>query len=146
MKKLLLLILLLFISTSAFAAITNERKEAVNRMNDSHRKLHELCINAADNFRLDHQFAGYLKYHCMMYESDRNRLLTSVFTVSSGLTSDERTNYPVLMSDFAIKINNNEFERYKAIITEYCKYNAYKYVKKEAGACSAARLNSLFSN
>lgn len=147
MRKIILLIFILFIIPSVYAATsTNDQKDALKKMSDSHRDLHNICVNAADNFRYDHQFAGYLKYTCMMYESNRSRLMASVYTVSTELTSEDKKNYPVYMSNFAIKMNNDETNRYKAIISEYCKYNAYKYAKKDPQACSADRLNSLFNN
>lgn len=148
MKRIFLLVLTLcFMSTTVFAAMTSDDKKAAFRnMTNSHAKLHDMCVRAAENFRYDHQFAGYLKYRCMMYESDRNRLMTSVYTISSDLSSEDRNNYPIYMSNLAVKLNNDEFNRYKLIIAEYCKYNAYKFARKDAGACSAERLNSLFNN
>ena len=53
--------------------------------------------------------------------------------------------YPVLMSNFVIDMNKREIEKYKTIVNEYCKYNIYKYTKKDPMTCSQERINSLFA-
>ncbi len=147
MKKIILLIITLFISTTAVFALqdTKVKKDAYNQMIDSHKRQHEICSAVADNFRYDHQFAGYIRSKCIFYESDRQRLLNSVFVISSNNNTAYKNQYPVLMSEFAIKMNNNEIEAYKLIVNEYCKYNSYKFAKKDPQACSQERIESLFN-
>ena len=145
-KRFFILSIILLTSNTVFALQdADKRKEAYEAMIASHKLQHETCLNVADNFRYDHQFAGYMRSKCIFYESDRQRLLTSVFTISSRKDTQYKEQYPILMSKFAIDMNNREIESYKKIAEEYCKYNSYKFVKKDPQACSTARLESLFS-
>ena len=146
MKKYILTLLITFLTLNCVYAKGSENpgKKAMQAMVKSHKYLHEVCTKAANNFRFDHQFAGYLRGRCLLYESDRQRLLNNIFPVTNHGEEDYIDNYPVLMSDFAIKMNNNEIESYKTIISEYCKHNKYKFAKKDPQACSEERINSLF--
>ena len=142
MKKLLLLLFLFVITSSISFADTN--KDAMDSMVASHRHLHDVCFNESKNFRVDNQFSGYIKGKCILYESDRQRLLTSVFPITNAADKSYKEQYPVLMSKFAIEMNNKEIENLKFVINEYCKYNKYKYVKRAPQACSEETIKSLF--
>ena len=48
------------------------------------------------------------------------------------------------MANYTINANKKESENLKNIVTEYCKYNAYKFEKKSPQACSEATIKSLF--
>lgn len=147
MKKILLILMILVMSAQVvFSANTSdEKKSAYKKMAKSHMLQHETCLNIVDNFRYDHQFGNYMKYRCQLFESDRQRLLNSVFTITSTSTkSGAVENYITAMSDFAVNLNNNEISTYKKIIEEYCKYNSYKFAKKDPQACAKERVNSLF--
>jgi hypothetical protein len=127
----------------ALSATTSDaKKEAYKRMSNSNRVLHDTCMNIAENFRYDHQFAGYMKSKCLFFESDRQRLVSSIFTLSTTNNSSYKENYPILMSNFVVKINDNEIQEYRTIVQEYCKYNAWKFSKKNPNACR--RIDSLF--
>jgi len=141
MKKILLLLLIIITSAQiVFCANTSDaNRNAYRQIVQSHRLQHDTCLNIIDNFRFDHQFGGYMKYRCQLFESDRQRLLTSVFTTSSGANTDN-----IAKSVFVLKLNNNEINTYKSIVQEYCKYNAFKFEKRDPQACSAERINSLF--
>ena len=146
MKNIILLLIVLVISSGICIADENKEanKAAMDSMVASHRYFHEVCANAANNFRVDNQFSGYIKGKCILYESDRQRLLTSVFPISNATEKSYREQYPILMSKFAIEMNNKEIESLKFVINEYCKYNKYKYVKRAPQACTQETINSLF--
>lgn len=146
MKKLILILLISgFTFCSAFAAQReNPKKEAFQKMVESHKYQHEVCIKVADNFRFDNQFSGYLKGKCILYESDRQRLLNVLFPVTNDGEDGYMEQYPILMSEFAIKMNSNEIESYKTIVQEYCKYNKYKCAKRAPKACDEETINKLF--
>ena len=146
MKKIILSLLVFVLSFNCALASRQEdpKKEAVKKMIESHKYYHEVCLNAADNFRFDNQFSGYLKGKCILYESDRQRLLNSVFPVTNSGEEGYMEQYPILMSEFAIKMNNQEIENFKTIINEYCKHNKYKCVKRAPEACSEQTINALF--
>lgn len=74
-----------------------------------------------------------------MFESDRQRMIASVFSTSSGANTNREA-----ISALVIKFNNDEINKYKTIVQEYCKYNAFKFEKRDPQACSQARINSLF--
>lgn len=74
-----------------------------------------------------------------MFESDRQRLIASVFSTSSGANTNREA-----IAALVIKFNNDEINKYKTIVQEYCKYNAFKFEKRDPQACSEERINSLF--
>lgn len=132
-------------SAAAYAEnISDTRQQAFKSMAASHKYQHDVCIAIGRNFRQDHTFANYVRGKCMLYESDRQRLLTAVFPVTNKNNPSYNEQYPVLMSNFAIARNNDEIKSYRQIVIEYCKYNAYKFVNKDPQTCSAQRINSLF--
>lgn len=146
MKKIFLTIFVLFLCAqmSWCARVLDEKQTAVKEMNESLRLQHETCLKVARNFRYDHQLGNYVKYRCQLFESDRQRLVNSVFPIAANSTKEYRENYPILKSKFVIDINNNEIRTYKTIVTEYCKYNAQKFAKTDPKACSPERIQSLF--
>ena len=148
MKKLFLLltVLILTLGTSFAAETKDAKKVAMESMVSSHKYLHDVCDRASKNFRVDNQFSGYIKGKCILYESDRQRLLTSVFPITNAAEKSYKEQYPVLMSDFAIAMNKREIESLKLVITEYCKYNKYKYDKRAPQACTEETIKSLFES
>ncbi len=146
MKNIILLLIVLVISSGICFADENKEanKAAMENMVASHKYFHDVCANASKNFRVDNQFSGYIKGKCILYESDRQRLLTSVFPITNASEKSYREQYPILMSKFAIEMNNKEIESLKFVINEYCKYNKYKYVKRAPQACTQETINSLF--
>lgn len=147
MKKVLLMIILagLTAQTVLAAGSSDAKKAAYKKMMQSHKLQHETCLNVVDNFRFDHQFGNYMKYRCQLFESDRQRLLNSVFTITSTNNAEGAVeNYMIPKASFVVKLNNDEINTYKKIVQEYCKYNSYKFAKKDPQACSPARVNSLF--
>lgn len=148
MKKFFIsLFLLMYTTLSALAAGEGviSRKEAYNNMIKSHQSFHEICADVADNFRIDHKFSGYLRQKCMFYESDRQRLIDSIFPITNQGDDEYKTQYPILVSNFAIASNNKQLQEYKFLVEEYCKYNQYKYVKKDPQTCSPERINAIFT-
>lgn len=146
MKKLLLIMILLNIAVSGFAADTTEKRQAYNAMIESQKLHNDVCRRVSDNFRRDSRFAGYIRSTCLLYQSDRQRLVDSVFPISNNIEDETyKDQYPVLMSNFVIDMNKREIEKYKTIVNEYCKYNIYKYTKKDPMTCSQERINSLFA-
>ena len=145
MKNIILLLIVLVISSGICFADENKEanKAAMDSMVARHRYFHEVCANAANNFRVDNQFSGYIKGKCILYESDRQRLLTSVFPISNATEKSYREQYPILMSKFAIEMNNKEIESLKFVINEYCKYNKYKYVKRAQQPSTQQTINSM---
>jgi hypothetical protein len=142
MKKILLLSLLVLVMASqiGFCANTSDaQKNAKKQFYQSQQRQHNTCLKVANNFRYDHQFASYMKYRCQLFESDRQRMINSIFTSSSGARSNSEA-----ISSFTINLNNNEINTYKSIAQEYCKYNSFKFAKYDKQACSQQRINSLF--
>lgn len=145
MKKFILLLIILLSANNVFAAVTrNESREAYRAMAKSHQYHHETCIRLSRNFKSDNRFSNYLRNNCLLYESDRQRMLDTIFPISNNVDDSYKEQYPILKANFAIAMNSREIENYKLIINEYCKYNKYKFVKKDPGACSPKRINSLF--
>lgn len=139
MKKILLLALIVFAAKSAFAA--NE----VTTMTQEFQAYHNKCFEIARNFNDDHQFSNYLKNKCLLFESDRTRMVASVFPQPNNVTEEYRKNYPALKAKFIADLNKRELANYKAILTEYCKYNKYKFEKNSPQACTPERINALFN-
>ena len=81
---------------------------------------------------------------CILYESDRQRMLTSVFPITNASEKSYKEQMPVLISKFAIDMNNREVESLKLVITEYCKYNKYRYEKRAPLACTDETVKKLF--
>ena len=125
MKKLLLLILLICCTGSVFAADRNAQRQAYNSMINSQKFHNEVCQRAVDNFRVDHRLIGYIRSTCLMFQSERQRLIDTVFPSANNV--------------------EDEIETYRTIINEYCKYNTYKYVKKDPQVCSPARIERIFA-
>ncbi len=146
MKKIFLLILLLSCAASALAADSDVKKQAYRAMINSQKYHNEVCQRTADNFRADHRFIGYIRSTCLMFQAERQRLIDAVFPSANNVEdANYKEQYPILLSNFIININNREIETYKAIINEYCKYNTFRYVKKDPQACSPARIEQLFA-
>lgn len=116
-----------------------EKKSASRKMMESNALQHDTSVKISENFRFDHHFANYMKYRGLMFESDRQRLIASVFSTSSGANTNREA-----IAEFIIKFNTDEINKYKAIVKEYCKYNAFKFEKHDPQACSQERINSLF--
>ena len=150
MKKFLFLSLILgILATTANAAninpSPNPNRASYRTMNESQRRYNEVCQNVADNFHFDHRFANYLRAKCMLFESDRQRAIATIFPSPNNVNDRQyRNQYDSMMADFVVAMNNKELEIYKMMVVEYCKYNAYRYAKKDPQACSPARINSLF--
>lgn len=142
MKK-FLLILIIFVMNSGIS-FADANKDAMDNMVASHKYFHDVCTRASNNFRVDNQFSGYIKGKCILYESERQRLLTSVFPITNASEKSYKEQYPVLMSQFAIEMNNKEIENLKFVISEYCKYNQYKFAKRAPQACAEETIKSLF--
>lgn len=145
MKKLILILTLLLFANSVLAAeSTNEKRNAFKEMVRSHQYQHETCIRLSRNFKSDNRFSNYLRNNCLLYESDRQRMLDTIFPISNNVDESYKEQYPILKANFAIAMNKREIENYRLIINEYCKYNKYKFAKKDPEACSPKRINSLF--
>ncbi|GEM_PF-2435559 len=144
MKKIVLILTLLLFANSVFAENTNEKRNAFKDMARSHQYQHETCIRISRNFRSDNRFSNYIRNNCLLYESDRQRMLDTIFPISNNVDDSYKDGYPILKANFAIAMNKREIENYRLIVQEYCKYNKYKFDKKDPEACSAKRINSLF--
>lgn len=147
MKNLYLLILVFLLSlNSVFAEVDSKaQKDAYKSMIKSNAVLHDTCINASRNFRNDNRFSNYLRNKCLLYESDRQRFIDAIFPITNNGEDWYKEQYPILKANFIIKMNKREIENQKLIISEYCKYNQYKFEKKDPEACSSQRVNSIFS-
>lgn len=148
MKKFVLLSILFIMSVgSAFAYVdSNQKRDAYRLMNVNNENFHNMCNNAAKNFRYDNRFANYLRNRCMLFESDRQRYMSIIFPITNNGEDWYKDQYPILESRFVIQMNNIEIENYKLIVNEYCKYNKYKFTKKDPQVCSSQRINAIFAN
>ncbi len=145
MKKLLLLIILLSFTGTAFAAANDVRKQAYDAMINSQKHHNDVCQRAADNFRRDSRFTGYIRSTCLLFQSERQRLIESVFPSANNVEDETyKDQYPVLVSNFIININNREIDTYKTIIDEYCKYNVFKF-KNDTQVCAPGRIDAIFA-
>lgn len=131
---------------SAYAISNPEKKQAYDNMISSQKYHNEVCQRVADNFRGDSKFVGYIRSTCLLYQSERQRLVDAVFPSANNVEDENyKDQYPLLVSNFVINMNNRELETYKTVINEYCKYNAARFAKKDPQVCSAARIQSLFT-
>ncbi len=147
MKNFILLCaLLIFCMNASLAAeiSSEEKKDAFRDLVKSHQYQHETCIKLSRNFKSDNRFSNYLRNNCLLYESDRQRMLDTIFPITNNGEEWYKDQYPVLKAQFAIQMNNREVENYRMIVSEYCKYNSYKYKKKDPEVCSEERINSMF--
>ena len=146
MKRIILLLTVFILSSGVVFADENKEanKAAMENMLASHKYYHDVCDRAAKNFRVDNQFSGFLRGKCILYESDRQRMLAGVFPITNASEKSYKEQYPILMSKFAIDMNNREIESLKLIVTEYCKYNKYKYIKRAPKACTDETVKKLF--
>ena len=147
MKKLLLVIIcLLSISGTVFAAVDREtQRNAYNAMIQSQKYHNDVCQRAADNFRRDHRFTGYIRSTCLLFQSERQRLIEAVFPSANNVEDENyKDEYPILVSNFIQGVNNKEIEAYRAIINEYCRYHVFKF-KNDPQVCAPARIESIFA-
>ncbi len=133
------------VSTVFAYADSTQKREAYKAMTLSNANFHDVCNNAAKNFRYDNRFANYLRNRCMLFESDRQRYMSVIFPITNNGEEWYRDQYPILQSNFTIRMNNREVDNYKMIINEYCKYNKYKFEKKDPQVCSQQRVNAIFN-
>lgn len=147
MKNFILLLMIILLSAGqVFANIDSAAKrDAYKSMVSDHEKFHDTCNRAAKNFRYDNRFANYLRNRCLLYESDRQRFMDAIFPITNNGEDWYKDQYPILQANFAIQMNNREIENYRIIINEYCKYNKYKFAKRDPQACSQQRINSIFN-
>lgn len=148
MKKSLTILSLIIISLGC-KVIADEQvspREAFKEMAESNKEFNITCSNIANNFRVDHMFAGYIRSRCLLYESDRQRMVDVIFPVSNSASLEYKQNYPILKSEFIVSANKKEIENIKKIVTEYCKHNAYRYAKKAPEACTSEQIEKLFDN
>lgn len=146
MKKFYLLVLLFLLSiNSVFAEVDSQaRRDAYKLMIKSNTNFHDISMRASKNFRYDNRFANYLRNKCLLYESDRQRFVDSIFPITNNVADWYKDEYQILKTNFIVKMNNREIENQKLIINEYCKYNQYKFEKKDPEACSPQRINAIF--
>lgn len=146
MRKFLIILLIVLAGAPVFCAgNASEHRSAQKRINDSHKKQYQACINIQNNFRYDHQISNYFKSRCQLFQSDRQRLLSTIFTISSSNNKNGvMEDFSSSMADFVVKLNNDEINRFKNIVQEYCKFNAYKFEKRDPEACSPQRIQKLF--
>lgn len=140
MKNLLFIITLFFVAQSCFAA--SQKMTAIKDMDNSFKAQHNICLNVANNFHTENQFSGYLKNKCTLYELDRARTLNMIFPMTSSNGEAYRANYRSMMAEYAAKMDKAHIANLKNVVTEYCKNNSYRYVKKDPKACE--RVNELF--
>lgn len=154
MKKLLLLLTIFIISlqaghcavvaTTTTVGSSSSQNTSFNLMMQNNEKFHNTCMALSNNFRNDGRFAFYIKARCQLFEIDRQKLLQTIFQISTTDTKEYRGNYANLMAEFAKDLNSTETAQLRKITDEYCKYNANKFSKKDPKACSPERINSLF--
>ena len=85
MRNLVLLLAIILLSVgTAFAADSNEKREAYKSMTANNEKFNDMCNNAAKNFRYDNRFANYLRNRCMLFESDRQRYMSVIFPITNS--------------------------------------------------------------
>lgn len=131
-------------TTTTTSSAASRNNAASSLMAQSNKTFHDSCIALANNFRYDSRFAFYIKARCQLFEIDRQRLLQTIYPISTSDSKEYRANYANLMSQFAIDLNSKEITELKRITTEYCKYNSAKFSQKDPKACSTERINSLF--
>lgn len=143
MKKIILcLTVLLALPVCAQEQIS--KTEAYKALAESNAYQHQVCSNIIDNFRKDNQFSTYMKNRCILFEADRQRQSSIVFPYPNHREEGYNANYPIIMSAYIIKMNKQEVDNYKTIVTEYCKHNAYKFEKKSPQSCTQETIDSLF--
>lgn len=135
---------MLCVNCALAANNTDVNKNAFRNMARSHQMLHDTCINISRNFRSDNRFSNYFRNRCLLFESDRQRLLDSLFPITNNGEDWYKEQYPALKANYAITMDKRELENYRLIVNEYCKYNMYKFTKKDPQICSKERLDSLF--
>lgn len=147
MKNFLLLLMIILLSAGQVLAVVDSsaKRDAYKSMVLSNQYFHDTCNGIAKNFRYDNRFANYLRNRCLLYESDRQRFMDAIFPITNNGEDWYKDKYPILQANFAVQMNNREIENYRLIINEYCKYNKYKFAKKDPKACSQQRINSIFN-
>lgn len=141
MRNLLLLLLLIFTfaAQAGVCGSVSVKKDITQKLKESNDRHIKVSANIFENFRTDNRFADYIRSRSQLFMYDRQRVVASVYTKTSGANTNEEA-----IIAFITKFNNDEINYYKTVVQEYCKYNAFKYEKKDPAACSQERINSLF--
>lgn len=141
MRNLLLLLLLIFtfVAQAGVCGSVSVKKDITQKLKESNDRHLKVSANIFENFRTDNRFADYIRSRSQLFMYDRQRVVASVYTKTSGANTNEEA-----IIAFITKFNNDEINYYKTVVQEYCKYNAFKYEKKDPAACSQERINSLF--
>lgn len=147
MKNLIYLLLTLTLSSYVVFAeekVPDSKRSAYQILTESNQRQHDICKNLGKNFKDDHQFSTYLKNRCILFESDREQVLSIIYPYPNHRIKDYNAKFPYLMSAYTVNTNTNELNEIKNIVTEYCKYNSYKIAKKNPYACKPENLEEYF--
>lgn len=140
MRNLLLLfVIFTFAAQAGVCGSASVKKDITKKLKESNDRHLKISANIYENFRTDNKFADYIRSRSQLFMYDRQRVVASVYTKTSGANTNEEA-----IIAFVTKFNNDEINYYKTVVQEYCKYNAFKYEKKDPAACSQERINSLF--
>lgn len=121
------------------ASISNASDKVIKQSN---KKYDEVCDRIYQNFRDDSQFANNFAQVRLIYVRTRYIQSRLVYRDISNIIPDYNYNYPTLLSQYIVDLNNQEIEKYKNAVKKYCVYG--KYYQKDPNACSTERINSLF--
>ena len=140
MKKLILLFAFLISIQSGYCA--SEKMDAIRSLDASFKAQNQICLNVSRNFKEDAQLSNFIKNECVLYQMRRQRTLPLIFPMTSNNGAEYKANYRTLMAEYAYQMDKEQIENIKKITTEYCKYNNFRFVKKDPTACT--RVNNLF--
>lgn len=134
----------MFLMAANIGLCAGDSKSLFREMDKSNLMFKQTCSNVSANFRNDHIFSGYIRNKCMLFETDKARALDVIFPLSNKAEKRYGQDYYTAKSNFVIAMNGKELNNIKDLVTEYCRYNDYKYAKKNPEACSPARIEGLF--
>lgn len=140
MRNLLLLfVVFTLVAQAGVCGSVSVKKNITKKLKESNDRHLKVSANIYENFRTDNRFADYIRSRSQLFMYDRQRVIASVYTKTSGANTNEEA-----IIAFITKFNNDEINYYKTVVQEYCKYNAFKFKEKDQTACSQERINSLF--
>ena len=147
MKKILFVTVifsLLALPLYAKEEVKINRDNAYKEMAKSNASQQAACKNITRNFKRDSLFSTYMKTRCTQVATERQQSLAVLYPYPNRGIANYNANYPILLSSYVKRINEQEIKDYKFVVDEYCKYASRRVIKKDPEACSASRIKSLF--
>ena len=146
MKNIILTFLLFILSAQiTFAASDKAMRDLSRAVSATRQNYFQVCDNISTNFRADFKFINYMRGKCAYMANDTFASADAIFSSIPDDGRKTRKSYNAEKSQYIISGLNKNLLDYKATITEYCKYNSAKFIKKSPQACTPARIESLFN-